>query len=125
MVSGVTWHGVCAPVFTLCAYLSWAAPLSPLSLGCTFLLLERTLEGVHLHILVFHSLRWCDFVSSGLGSQVPPRSLPGSPGVRSTTQSSMGSCLVGTDRTQLALPSDSVLFAQSPWASASGSLVDR
>ena len=71
------------------------------------------------------SLRWCDFIFSDLGSQVPPGSLPGSPGVRSTTQSSMGSCLVGTDHTQLALLSDSVLFAQSPWAFASGSLVDR
>lgn len=34
-------------------------------------------------------------------------------------------CLVGTDRTQLALPFDSLLFAQSPWACVSGSLGDR
>lgn len=71
------------------------------------------------------SLRWRDCRSSGLGPQVPPGSPPGSPGAGNSTQSSMGGCLVGTDRTQLALPSDSVLFAQSPWACASGSLGDR
>lgn len=114
---------VCVLVFTLLG-LPVLGCTAPLSLGFTFLLLERTLEGVHLRILVFQGSH-SHFIFSGLGSQVPPGSLPGSPGVRSTTQSSMGSCLVGTDHTQLALLSDSVLFAQSPWAFASGSLVDR
>ena len=118
---------MCAPVISLLGLPALGCTAQPSFSWLYILITGEASGGCSLTYLSVPglSLRWCDCSSSGLGPQVPPGSPPGSPGVGSCTQSSVGGCLVGTDRTQLALPFDSLLFAQSPWACVSGSLGDR